>query len=467
MKEIKLKTLIEEISMGPFGSDIKVDNFIDLGVPVLNGSNLTSHKLVEESFKYVSEEKASSLGKANARRGDVVITHRGTLGQVSYIPQNSKFDRYIISQSQFRVKFKKEIDPEYFSYLMTTNYGQGKLLSFKNHVGVPALAQATTNFKDLEIQIHEITEQQKITKVLSVLDEKIELNNRINAELEAMAKLVYEYWFVQFDFPISAEQAEKMGDPTLVGKTYKSSGGIMVWNEELKREIPEGWRSGTISDIASLTRGVTYNKDDIKDKGTAGTIPILRATNITGNQIDLNNMIYVSESLVDEEQILNPFDILITMSSGSIDHIGKNGFYLFKEKVAFGAFCAKMAADKDFEFYLYSYTQSDFFFTTIKNECLGTNINNLNGSMVKGFKLVIPDNSTLTKFNEIVKPLLEKLRINSIQNQQLSSLRDWLLPMLMNGQVTVAEAEERVEEELGMVAEKEREKYNSKQSEIN
>ncbi len=234
--EIKLKNLIKEISMGPFGSDIKVDNFIDIGIPVLNGSNLTNHKLVEDSFNYISEEKANSLGKANAKRGDIVITHRGTLGQVSFIPHNSKYDRYVISQSQFRVRFNENLDPIYFSYLMKSKYGQSKLLSFKNHVGVPALAQATTNFKNLEIKIHDKIIQKKIASTLSLLDDKIELNNQINDNLERMAKTLYDYWFVQFDFPDEN------------GKPYKSSGGKMIWNEILKREIPEGWKVTVFND---------------------------------------------------------------------------------------------------------------------------------------------------------------------------------------------------------------------------
>ncbi|SDE98983.1 hypothetical protein [Cellulophaga baltica] len=96
-KMVLMKDLIQEITMGPFGSDIKVDSFIDDGVPVLNGSNINGVKLTEESFRYVSKEKAKFLKKANTKRGDIVITHRGTLGQISYIPENSKYDNYIIS----------------------------------------------------------------------------------------------------------------------------------------------------------------------------------------------------------------------------------------------------------------------------------------------------------------------------------------------------------------------------------
>jgi type I restriction enzyme S subunit len=233
--EVQLSYFIDEISMGPFGSDIKVENFVDDGVPVLNGANLLGYKLNDNSFNYVTPEKAKTFRKAIAKRGDVIITHRGTLGQICYVPENSKFEQYVISQSQFRVKFNEaKIDPRYIVYLFHTPYGQKKLLSFKSHVGVPALAQATTNFKALNILVHKLSDQKKIANVITAIEEKIELNNRINAELEQMAKTIYDYWFVQFDFPISAEYAASIGEPELEGKPYKSSGGKMVWSGELK-----------------------------------------------------------------------------------------------------------------------------------------------------------------------------------------------------------------------------------------
>ena len=183
-KEIKVSELIQEISMGPFGSNIKVDNFIEYGVPVLNGSNLQGFKLNEGSFNYISEEKADSLGKANAHRGDIVITHRGTLGQIVYIPQNSLFDRYIISQSQFRMKLKTDIvRPDYFVYFFHTRIGQHKILMNASQVGVPALARPTTTFKELSIPIPPLSVQDKIIAVLLSLEDKIEVNNKINSNL--------------------------------------------------------------------------------------------------------------------------------------------------------------------------------------------------------------------------------------------------------------------------------------------
>jgi len=299
-----------------------------------------------------------------------------------------------------------------------------------------------------EIHVPNLANSQIVAKVLSDLDTKIELNNRINRELEAMAKTLYDYWFVQFDFPVD-NNFSPSGEMSEGQRGYKSSGGKMVYNAELKREIPEGWENGTLGDISDLVRGVTYDASDIKEENDYDVIPILRATNISGNVIDLDNMVFVPKQNVSANQVLNKFDILITMSSGSKDHIGKNGFFYFDKEVAFGAFCAKIVAKDKYRFYVYSYTQSDFMFSTIKNECLGTNINNLNGSLVKGFKIVIPPDDLVEKFNDEVLSIYEMIGNNHKQNQQLSELRDWLLPMLMNGQVTVKEAEES----LSMAAE--------------
>lgn len=267
--------------------------------------------------------------------------------------------------------------------------------------------------------------QKRLANVLSALDAKIEINKRINTELLAMAKTIYDYWFVQFDFP------DKNGKP------YKSSGGDMIWNEKLKTDIPTEWDDGTLSEIMEIVRGVTYNNDDIKNPNEPDVIPVLRATNITANSIDIDDMVYVPSKAVSDSQILNKFDILLVMSSGSKDHIGKNGFYYYDEKVAFGAFCAKLVPKHSFRYYLYSFTQSEVMLKTIRNECLGTNINNLNGSLVNGIKVVIPSKSTIDAFNRKVEPVFNKVSNNYKENLVLSSLRDWLLPMLMNGQVNV------------------------------
>ena len=166
-KEYRISELVDEISMGPFGSNIKVDNFIDCGVPVLNGSNLQGFKLNEDSFNYVSQEKADSLGKANAHKGDVIITHRGTLGQIVYIPEDAKFDQYVISQSQFRLKLKWSlIRPDFLVYFFHTREGQHRILMNASQVGVPALARPTSTFKEICVPVPSIRVQNKIMEIL-------------------------------------------------------------------------------------------------------------------------------------------------------------------------------------------------------------------------------------------------------------------------------------------------------------
>lgn len=239
---IKIADLISEISMGPFGSNIKVECFVDEGIPVLNGSNLDGFALKEDSFRYVTEEKADSLGRANAHRGDVVITHRGTLGQIVFIPENSLYDRYVISQSQFRVRCNEKILPEYIVYYFHTRIGQHKLLSNASQVGVPALARASTTFQTIEIEVPDLESQRKIVDLLEIIRRKVEVNNAINENLQEQAQTIYFDMFITNANP--SWQLGHLSDLITVryGKDHKKladgiypvygSGGIMRYVEK-------------------------------------------------------------------------------------------------------------------------------------------------------------------------------------------------------------------------------------------
>jgi len=445
IKEQLLQDVIEEISMGPFGSDIKVVNFTNEGVPVLNGANLTAVKLVEDSFNFVTTEKADSLRKANARTGDLVITHRGTLGQVSYIPKNSKFDRYLISQSQFRVRFKKDVDPIYLAYLFHTAYGQRKLLSFKNHVGVPALAQATTNFRQLRLRMHALPEQRKIASLLSTLDEKISLNTRINSELESLAKSIYDYWFVQFDFPTPAD-APNGGEP---GKPYKAAGGKMVYNEVLKREVPEGWEVKSLLGLANTGSGGTP-KSSVREYYDKGTIPWINSGELNSPFI-ISTQNYITEiGLKNSNAKLFPEDtILVAMYGATAGKVSLLKFPACTNQ----AICAVMPHEKCYTFYLKFCIEKLYeYLVTLST---GSARDNLSQDLIKKLNVLCPVHDLLEEFHKTVSPLYEKYHINLKQNLELARLRDWLLPLLMNGQVTVREAYERVGEVLGVAAEAE------------
>ena len=219
-KTYPIADLIDEIAMGPFGSNIKVDCFVDKGIPVLNGSNLEGFELSEKSFRYVTEEKADSLKKANAYKGDVVITHRGTLGQIVYIPQTAQRDRYVISQSQFRVKCNKKVLPEYFVYYFHTPIGQHKLLSNASQVGVPALARPSSTFQKIEIEIPDLEIQKKVVKLIGSLQTRINTNAAINDNLQQQAELLYHERFETVD----------------------------------RDKLPVGWRIVRLGDVATISK---------------------------------------------------------------------------------------------------------------------------------------------------------------------------------------------------------------------
>ena len=170
----KLDSIIGEISMGPFGSDITVSNFVSAGVPVLSGANVASERLIDRFANYVSFAKAKSLKKAVASRGDIVVTHRGTIGQISYIPDDSEFDRYVVSQSQFRARFTKgSVNPAWVVLYFHSDSGSKRLLEGKGHTGVPAIAQPTKTFRNLSIPLPAFAEQTAVAEVLSDMDAEL------------------------------------------------------------------------------------------------------------------------------------------------------------------------------------------------------------------------------------------------------------------------------------------------------
>ena len=420
-----MRDLIEEISMGPFGSDIKVENFKKSGVPVLNGANVSGVKLKEGYENFLTPEKADSLKKANVYSGDIVVTHRGTLGQLVYIPFDCDFDRYVISQSQFKVRLKTDkVDPIYFSYYFHTSEGQKRLLSFKNHVGVPALAQATTNFRLLEFPLIPIDSQKRIAKILCDLDTKIDLNNAINLQLESMAKLIYDYWFVQFDFPDEN------------GKPYKSSGGKMVYNKELKREIPENWNSGGFERFSEIKGGSTPSKSNNSfftdsGKGLSWITP-KDLSNNTGNVF-----IKSGETDVTEEGLRNanlkilPKGSILMSSRAPIGYVAINSI----EATTNQGFKSFVPKEKNITEFLYFTIKSSI--PIMEQFSSGSTFKEISASTLKTIQIAIPPESMIDRFSQLTGSIFKSIELREQESDELAKQRDWLLPMLMNGQVRI------------------------------
>lgn len=257
----RVADLIDEIAMGPFGSNIKVSCFVDSGVPVLNGSNLEGFSLSEKEFRFVTKEKADSLNKANAHRGDIVITHRGTLGQIAFIPQDSRYDRYVISQSQFRVRCNDKVLPEYLVYYFHTPIGQHKLLSNASQVGVPALARPSSTFQQIEVVLPELSIQKRVVEIISTIQKKIANNQELNDNLELQAQAIYSYMFIDNADPAWVQGHLSDLITVKYGKDHKKladgsypvygSGGIMRYVERplYDKESVLIPRKGTLNNV--------------------------------------------------------------------------------------------------------------------------------------------------------------------------------------------------------------------------
>ena len=257
----------------------------------------------------------------------------------------------------------------------------------------------------------ELSTQQKIASVLSALDSKIELNNRINVELEAMAKTLYDYWFVQFDFP------DKNGNP------YKTSGGKMVWNEELKREIPEGWISGELKDIANITMGQSPPGESYNEEGN-GMIFYQGCTDF-GNRFPT-----VRKFTTEPTRFAKEGDILLSVRApvGTLN--------IAKENCCIGRGLASLNSKDNCIGYLFG-VMVNLKQIFDRRNVDGTTFGSITKDDLFSLKVVKPTNIILQKYHTTINSSFEKQNQLELENIKLTELRDWLLPMLMNGQVKV------------------------------
>ena len=406
---------------GPFGSQLHEEDYVSEGTPIVTVEHLGDINFTHQNLPFVSEADTKRLSKYILIEGDIVFSRVGSIDRNVYVDKNH--EGWMFSGRCIRVRAdKNKVNPRYLSYYFKQNSFKKMMMNLAVGATMPSLNTKIMNSIELDLLPRE--NQDKIANILSAIDDKIQINNQINQELEAMVKTLYDYWFVQFDFPDQN------------GKPYKSSGGKMVYHPELKREIPEGWGVEKLGELIELERGVTYAKSDIVEKTTKDAIGVLRATNITSNVMDLNDLVYLAKDKINNKQIIKQNETLIVMSSGSKEHLGKNAINYYEEVIGFGAFCSKIVPKKYIN-YINMFLQSSEFKGYLLKQSMGTNINNLTNSDILDCKIILPNNDILDKFENMVEKNIKLISNNYIQNQELTQLRDWLLPMLMNGQVKV------------------------------
>lgn len=389
------------------GFDLPASEMINGDVPVAGSNGVIGyHNVAKVQPPCITVGRSGSVGKVHYYN-EPIWAHNTSLFVSDFKGNNRKYIYYLLKSKDFAKLCDSSVVPSLnrnFVYPIKTLFEENK------------------------------DKQQKIATVLSSLDDKIALNRRMNAKLEQMAKRLYDHWFVQFDFPFDFAQ----GKPNADGKPYKASGGKMVWNETLKREIPDGWEVKKVNDISTSYRGVGYTADDEKSAEDNDVVLILRGNNISNNHIVYDgNTVYLDKSFVSEEQKIHKYDFVMTMSSGSKEHVGKSAMFLFDSPHSYGAFCNKITPAKDCQFFLENYLHSEYFKKYIQITCSGTGINNLTNEHFDKAFFSFPNNEVLESFNQKINPIYEQIGVLEKENLRLTALRDRLLPLLMNGQVEV------------------------------
>lgn len=391
----RIADLIDEIAMGPFGSNIKVSCFVDSGVPVLNGSNLEGFSLSEKTFRYVTRKKADSLNKANAHRGDIVITHRGTLGQIVFIPQDSKYDRYVISQSQFRVRCNDKVLPEYLVYYFHTPIGQHKLLSNASQVGVPALARPSSTFQQIEVVLPELSIQKCVVEIISTIQKKIVNNQELNDNLYAQAKAIFDNHFINID------------------------------------AIPAGWRKGNLLDIANYLNGLAMQK--FRPQGHEIGLPVLKIKELRqGSCDDSSELCSLS---IKPEYIIHNGDVVFSWSGSLLVDIWCGGTCGLNQHLF------KVTSDLYDKWFYYLWTAHHLArFIAIAAD-KATTMGHIKREELAKAEVLIPCEEDYTSFNSIMQPIFELIISNRIESRKLAALRDELLPKLMTGEIDVSDVQ--------------------------
>lgn len=388
------------------------------GYKLLTSKNIMNGYIDKTDSYYISDEDYYAINKrSQVKQWDILFSMIGTVGNVCIITDKD-VDFAIKNMGVFSCK--NEYEAKWLYFYLQSDYVKRVIQNYLN--GAVQKFLPLGKLRDFEIPDFDENKKQ-IVDLLWNIETKIRNNEKIVTELESVTKTIYDYWFLQYEFPNEE------------GKPYKSSGGKMVYNEELKKEIPEGWDARKTDEVISVIRGISYKpKDEIKESNI-DTISLLKSNNIQNGSINFEQPVYLNKSMANKEQWLTKGSVFITMSSGSKAHMGKTAIVYESLPYVYGAFCAKIDIDPAYRCFISTYFRSEFFRTYIENVTLGTNINNISNDQLTNIILAFPEPSILKKYEDIITPIFEKQGKIVFENQELMKIRNYLIPLLMNGQV--------------------------------
>jgi len=426
-KEVSLSKIGKTIT-GKTPSSQYPEDFGD-EIPFITPSDSFEKKYMNKSDRFLSRSGSDRLKDKIISPNSIMVTCIGSaMGKVAKNSLPSVTNQQINS-----IIVNENFDSDYIYYLLKNNYTVLRNAA-SGSTAIPILNK--TDFDNLRFKVElDLNEQRKMVSILSTIDDKIETNNQINQELEAMAKTLYDYWFVQFDFPDQN------------GKPYKSSGGKMVYHPELKREIPEGWGVTTFSSWISDNKTGDWGKETSEGNYTL-EVDCIRGADINGlsgnGKTDMPTRFILEKN---KNKLLTDFDIVIeisggspTQSTGRIVGISENVLNRFDLPLICSNFCKAVSLKEQETFYNFVYEWKNLYDNGVLFSWEGktSGIKNLLfDSFVTNYHIAQPPIDLMKQFFDYASSVDKKTQLLLKQNQELTQLRDWLLPMLMNGQVKV------------------------------
>lgn len=441
------------IAIGPFGSRLKSDNYVDSGIPVIRGTNLTDGATFTGKFVYISQEKADSLGSSNVYQHDLVFPHRGSIGEVGIITDNK---RYILSSSLMKLTVDvSQVNPKYLYYFFRSSAGRHELLKNSSQVGTPGIGQPLTSLKSIEFEKPSLEEQDKIVKILSELDNKITLNRQINQTLEQMAKALFRSWFVDFDpvvdnaldagfFEQNLEFSDELLHRAEARKAARESADFKPLPDDIRQQfptvfeecsepslglggwVPEGWKQIELSKLANIIMGQSPKGDTYNDDGIG--IPLVNGPVEFGEYHPVKTKWTTYTTKISKKNDL----IVCVRGSTTGRYVISDGAYCLGRGV-----CAIRAGDiQPFVIYQFKYHIS-----TLLGLATGSTFPSWSGPTLKRYRVLEPQPILVKQFCKIVSANLTKMSEMDFENITLMNIRDTLLPKLISGELRLSDSE--------------------------
>lgn len=423
---------------GPFGSNLKASCYVDSGIPVIRGSNLSLglSEFKSDEFVYVGDDTFSRLSRSECLPQDIIFTKKGTLGQTGFVP-NAPYKSYLVSSNQMRLRVdSNKANPKYVYYWVSSKKAVDKIRGESEHTGVPKIN--LDYLKKFPINLPSLVYQDKTVEILDSLNGKIALNTETNQTLEQMAQAIFKSWFVDFD-PVKAkmngEQPEGMNAATaslFPEKLVESELGL----------IPDGWEAGAVGSVTTAKGGYAFKSKQFIESGN----PVIKIKNITSsgtvNTLDCQCVDDDVANTASRFKLSNG-DLLMAMTGATV---GKSGIYVSDGRDAYlNQRVARFESKVDSSapcWFTYNLVTKDSIFEQIVGAAQGSAQPNISSKGIEQVKAVIPTHDLISKYQELVSPLYAKWISNFKENSQLSELRDTLLPKLLSGEIELGNAEE-------------------------